>query len=303
MLPELSVIVLPDVAPADFVAQTREAEAAGVRRVWTYDHLSWRDLRDGPWHATVPLLTAAALATERVRIGPQVASPNFRHPVTFAKEVMTLDHLSGGRVDLGIGAGTAAHDAQVLGEPVLTPRQRQDRFEEWTGLLGRLLRGPQGEALGVDHAGEYWTAVDARTIPGCVQAPRVPFTVGATGPRGMRHAARTGAAWVSIGAPRTVEGLDDWLDGFAEQAAAFDRAQEQVAAEAGADATADPRVRRIAQIGLDRPEPFTDAGTYADVIARLSALGYDEVSIHWPRADGRGVPAAALDAVVALHAV
>ncbi len=111
-----------------------------MRTVFSYDHLSWRDLRDGPWYAAVPLLAAAATATERVRLGTLVASPNYRHPVTFAAEVMTLDQLSDGRVELGVGAGTSAHDASVLGVPALTPRERQDRFEEWTRCCARCCR-------------------------------------------------------------------------------------------------------------------------------------------------------------------
>ena len=59
--------------------------------MWTYDHLSWRHLRDKPWFAAVPMLAAAAAVAGRIRLGPLVATPNFRHPVPFAKEVITLD--------------------------------------------------------------------------------------------------------------------------------------------------------------------------------------------------------------------
>ena len=93
----------------------RAAEDAGFSTVWTYDHLSWRSLRDGPWFGAVPLLAAAARITERIRLGTLVASPNFRHPVPFAKEILTLDEVSGGRLDLGIGAGGTGADATVLG--------------------------------------------------------------------------------------------------------------------------------------------------------------------------------------------
>ena len=97
-LPELSVLVLPNRHPtADFLADVRKAEKVGVRTVWTYDHLIWPMLKDGPWYGAVPLMAAAAGATSSVRLGIQVATPNFRHPVPFAKELITLDQLSGGR--------------------------------------------------------------------------------------------------------------------------------------------------------------------------------------------------------------
>src|SRR5262249_57209762 len=103
-------------------------------------HLAWRSLRDAPWFGAVPTLTAAALATERIRLGMLVASPNFRQPVPFAKEVITLDDVSGGRFTLGIGAGGAGWDARMLGQKPWSRRERADRFAEFVQLLDRLLR-------------------------------------------------------------------------------------------------------------------------------------------------------------------
>src|SRR5450756_907099 len=97
----IGIILLPqDPWP---VARRRwqQAEAYGFDHAWTYDHLAWRSLADEPWLATVPLLAAAAAVTERIPLGTWVASPNFRHPVPFAKDVMGLDDVSGGRLLLG----------------------------------------------------------------------------------------------------------------------------------------------------------------------------------------------------------
>ena len=93
----------------------RRAEELGFDHAWTYDHLAWRSLRDGPWFGAIPTLTAAAMVTDRIRLGTLVASPNFRHPVPFAKELMTLDDISGGRLAAGIGAGGTGWDAAMLG--------------------------------------------------------------------------------------------------------------------------------------------------------------------------------------------
>ena len=86
-------------------------EEWGFDHAWTYDHLAWRTLVDQPWFATVPLLAAAAAVTERIALGTWVASPNFRHPVPFAKDVMGLDDVSNGRFLLGVGAGGEGFDA------------------------------------------------------------------------------------------------------------------------------------------------------------------------------------------------
>jgi alkanesulfonate monooxygenase SsuD/methylene tetrahydromethanopterin reductase-like flavin-dependent oxidoreductase (luciferase family) len=273
-----SAIVLPDHSPAEFVRTVREVEAAGVERVWTYDHLSWRHLRDKPWFAAVPMLTAAAVGTSRIRLGPLVATPNFRHPVPFAKEVMTLDHLAGGRFDLGVGAGADGPDAAVLGEEKLTPRQRTDRFHDWVELLVTLL-----EQQTVTTTSGPYAAVDARMIPGCHQQPRTPLTIAAAGPREMALAVRLAHTWVTYGHPRhpAEEGHDLWLRGLRQQA----RTMDDVAAEAGR-----PRPRAAVVIGLTNVAPFASAPRFDDTLGELADAGFDDVYALWPRPDGTGMP-------------
>jgi alkanesulfonate monooxygenase SsuD/methylene tetrahydromethanopterin reductase-like flavin-dependent oxidoreductase (luciferase family) len=288
--PALSALVLPDRHPVSaFLADVREAEQAGVRAVWTYDHLTWPLLADGPWYGAVPLLAAAAMVTDRVRLGTQVASPNFRHPVPFAKELMTLDQLTGGRLEIGIGAGTEGPDALVLGEPPMSRAERADRFEEWLGLLDQLLREP----VTTVH-GQRYSAVDAHQLPGCVQQPRLPFTVAATGPRALRLVARYGQGWVTYGPYGAQVEPDDWFAAVAEQSR---RLTDALAAEGRA---ADS-VRRSAQFGLEMYWPFESAERYADTLGRLVDAGIDEVSVHWPRPDGRGLPPEARELLAAAH--
>ena len=94
----------------------------------------------GDWHAAIPWLTGLAMATDRIRLGTMVASPNFRHPVTLAKEAMTLDHVSGGRLTSGLGAGGPGFDATVLGGAQPSPSARVARFAEFVDVLDELLR-------------------------------------------------------------------------------------------------------------------------------------------------------------------
>src|SRR6185312_13272512 len=116
----VGIIILPDQRWSEASRRWRLAEEYGFDSAWTYDHLGWRDLVDGPWFDAVPVLTAAALATSRIRLGTMVASPNFRHPVHFAREVIALDDIAGGRLTLGLGAGGLGFDAAVLGRPDLS---------------------------------------------------------------------------------------------------------------------------------------------------------------------------------------
>src|SRR5437764_940980 len=79
----VGVLILPEDPWPIAVEKWRRAEEMGFDHAWTYDHIAWGELRDKPWHAAVPTLTAAALATNTIRLGTLVASPNFRHPVPF----------------------------------------------------------------------------------------------------------------------------------------------------------------------------------------------------------------------------
>src|SRR5690242_7093990 len=120
-------------------AAWQRAEELGFHTAYTYDHLSWRTFRDEPWFGAVPTLTAAAAAIERIRLGTLVTSPNFRHPVTLAKELVTMDDVSGGRLTVGIGAGGVGFDATAMGQQAWSPKERTERFEEFLPLLDRLL--------------------------------------------------------------------------------------------------------------------------------------------------------------------
>jgi alkanesulfonate monooxygenase SsuD/methylene tetrahydromethanopterin reductase-like flavin-dependent oxidoreductase (luciferase family) len=104
---KVGVVILPEHRWAVAAEQWRCSESLGFDHAWTYDHLSWRDLRDSPWFGAVPTLAAAALVTTSIRLGVLVASPNYRHPVPFAKEIMSLDDLAGGRLTLASALGAS----------------------------------------------------------------------------------------------------------------------------------------------------------------------------------------------------
>jgi alkanesulfonate monooxygenase SsuD/methylene tetrahydromethanopterin reductase-like flavin-dependent oxidoreductase (luciferase family) len=270
----LGVVVLPELPWSQARAQWQQLDAWGYHSAWTYDHLAWRSLADGPWFATVPTLAAAALATTTIRLGTFVASPNFRHPVPFAKELMSLDDLSGGRFQLGVGAGGGGFDADVLGDPELTPRQRVERFAEFVELLDRLLSSPL-----TSYDGEWFTARDARMHPGCVQQPRLPFVVAANGPRAMRVVARHGQAWVTTGVTPPEEGEQRW---WAALPSAVGRLDDALTAE-GRDPAAVQRYLSVDASGAFGPSSVEHL---REVLGQAEALRFDEVVVHWPRPDG-----------------
>src|SRR4029453_764704 len=164
------VLILPDTPWSVAGDRWRLAERLGFDHAWTYDHLTWRSLRERPWFAAMPTLTAAAVATSRLRLGTLVASPTFRHPLTFAKELMTLDDISDGRVTAGIGAGGDGFDATALRTVAWSGRERTERFEEFVALLDRLLIEPA-----TSYEGQYYVANEARAFPGGREKTPLPF--------------------------------------------------------------------------------------------------------------------------------
>ena len=144
----IGLVILPTDPWSEARRQWEWADDSGFHTAWTYDHIRWGGMPDGPWHAAVPVLAAAAAVTERVRLGTLVATPNFRHPVTLAREAITLDDLSEGRLDLGLGPGSEGFDATALGQEPWPPAERLARFEEFLEVLkpivdGRLPRAPR----------------------------------------------------------------------------------------------------------------------------------------------------------------
>jgi alkanesulfonate monooxygenase SsuD/methylene tetrahydromethanopterin reductase-like flavin-dependent oxidoreductase (luciferase family) len=272
----LGVVILPEHPWATARNQWVGAEELGFDHAWTYDHLAWRSLRDSSWFGAIPTLTAAAGVTERIRLGPLVASPNFRHPVPFAKELMSLDDIAGGRLTLGIGSGGEGWDASVLGAPAWTRRERADRFAEFVELADRLLREPE-----VTYRGRFYSADGARNYPGCVQEPRVPFAVAATGPRAMRVAATFADTWVTTGdrAAETAVGATEGAALVRAQMDSLDATCEKI----GRDPAS---VSRLVLSGLRLDSGLASADRFDDTVAVYQAAGVTDFVVHWPRPAG-----------------
>lgn len=278
----VGITLLPQERWASARRRWQQAEEWGFDHAWTYDHLAWRSLVDEPWFATVPLLAAAAAVTERIGLGTWVASPNFRHPVPFAKDVMGLDDISGGRFVLGVGGGGEGFDATVTGDPP-TRGERTRRFEEFVGLLDQLLTQPV-----TSHQGEFYRADQARMIPGTIARPRTPFVVAANGPRAMALAARYGQGWATYGPAYATEDVPDdptaaqeqWWTGLATMLEQLD------AIEATARAVREAPLRRY--LSLDGAPIFsmTSLDLVTEGIERAAGLGFTDVVVHWPRAEG-----------------
>jgi F420-dependent oxidoreductase-like protein len=163
---------------------------------WTFDHFyPIFGNSTGPCLEGWVTLTALAQATRRLRLGTLVTGIHYRHPAVLANMAATLDIVSGGRLELGIGAGWNEEESGAYGIELGTPRQRSDRFEEACEVLVGLLTQEV-----TTFAGEYYQLTDARCEPKPVQRPHPPICIGGSGEkRTLRTAARFAQHWNFVG--------------------------------------------------------------------------------------------------------
>lgn len=179
----------------------RRAESLGFDSVWVSDHFFLALTRYGggaePNGSVEPLAALAALATvtERVRLGTLVLSTTFRHPAIVAKAASTVDLLSGGRLDLGLGAGWYEHEHRAFGYEFGSVGDRFEILEESVELIGRLLAGDEP----LTWRGRRFRLEEAYNRPLPVQKPRPPIIVGGKGgPRLLRLVSRHADGWNTV---------------------------------------------------------------------------------------------------------
>ena len=165
-----------------------------------------------PMLEAMGVLSALAVATERVRLGSLVFGITYRHPAVLANWAATTDHVSGGRLLLGVGAGWQVNEHEQYGIELGPPGERIDRFEEACQVLHGLLRTPATTV-----SGEHYRLADALCEPKPVQDP-LPMLIGGKGDRMMGVVARYADEW----------NMWSLADAFAERSGALDRACEKV---------------------------------------------------------------------------
>ncbi|MFI9262204.1 LLM class flavin-dependent oxidoreductase [Streptomyces sioyaensis] len=250
-----------------------KADRLGYEHAWTYDHLMWRWLSDKSWFPALPTLTAAAMVTSRIRLGTLVASPNFRHPVEFAKELMALDDISGGRLICGVGAGVEGFDSRIRGDRPLLPAERTVRFREFVDLLDQLLRQPFTE-----YDGNWFTAMGVRMEPGFVQRPRVPLAIAGGGPKGMALAVQHAEIWVTTGVPG--RGLAERYDRLVPYLKDHLEELNDACASAGRDPAS---LRRLLVAGVSAGGVLESVESYRDAAGLFQEIGITDLVVPWPR--------------------
>jgi F420-dependent oxidoreductase-like protein len=256
------------------------AEAAGFDDLWIDDHLlsdegDWADDKFEGWTT----LAALAAVTTRVRLGHMVTANTFRNPGLLAKMATTVDHVSGGRVVLGMGAGWFEREHEAFGIDFGSGfGERLDRLVEAVPVVRRLLDGET-----VTHEGRFYTLREAVCAPRPVQA-RLPILVGGSGPRKtLPLVARSADLWNCYGTPDEVAAADEILREACAAAGRDEREIERTvdlnvvvrptreAAEAAWRDWLETHRPQAGEEGLDAAGPVEDV---AEVLARYRDVGF-----------------------------
>lgn len=263
----LGVVVVQDVPWPEWRRRVLECEALGYDSVHVWDHLVHRTLDDDdPLLDSFGVLSAAASITSRIRLGTLVASPTLRHPFLLAKQAMTLDHVSEGRLDLGIGAAGVLRDYEALGIEPWSKAEQVERFRETVELVLAVSSGA------TEFSGRHYSGTRLTNPPPAVRSP-LPLTLAAHGPRTLRIAARYASTWNTIAArdlPR-----DEALAQAKERSTLLDRYAE----EAGRD----PKdIRRSVFLGTAEWPARRSARDFRDACERFEEAGFDDFLLLYP---------------------
>jgi F420-dependent oxidoreductase-like protein len=261
----------------------RHYEALGFDSIWDCDHLYQPSKPTGPYFEAWTLLAALATQTERVRIGVLVTCNTFRHPGLLAKEAVTVDHVSNGRLDIGLGAGWFVPEHEQFGIPFPSPGELVGRFREAVEIIDGMLRNEL-----TTYEGRYYQLHDAPSRPLPVQRPRPPLLLAGKGPRMLKIVAEYADAWNSSG---SVDEVRVWNQTLDENCTAIGR---------------DPQAIRRGIYGWAAKlpaDPWASVGAFEEVIGQYRAVGVNEFIIDMPREDQSAVlERVATDVIPALRA-
>ena len=248
--------------PGDVIELAKQADATGWHGVWLADHYmpdtGTTETKSGDLHEVWGVLPAVAAVTQRVRVGTLVSPTSIHHPALLANRASTIDHVSDGRMVLGLGAGWQINEHAAYGFDLAA---RVSRFEEAVQVVRELLTTAR-----TTFRGRFYEVVDAPCDPKPVQSP-LPILVGAKGPRMLRITARYADEW------------NAWSD--ADSAGPLRQRLIDACDEVGRDpATIGTSVNALISLDAEPPRGrMSLAGSVQQVVdqlGRIAEAGYDE---------------------------
>jgi alkanesulfonate monooxygenase SsuD/methylene tetrahydromethanopterin reductase-like flavin-dependent oxidoreductase (luciferase family) len=257
------------------MSRFRHVEDLGFDLATTADHfVDWNNPAV-PWLEAWTVLAAAARETTRIRLATYVSQIPLRHPAMLARQALTVDHISGGRLEVGLGTGLSIDPAyDMIGIPNWEPKERVARFAEYVEIVDRLLSNERSS-----FEGRYYRVKDAAMNPRPVQRPRPPIVVAALGPVMLRHAARHADNW------NTLSFAPSFDRQLAETSERIGRVDDACAAIGR-----DPVSLRRSYLMFDpasratggRIAYYESEDLFVDMVGRLRELGVSELGLYFP---------------------
>jgi alkanesulfonate monooxygenase SsuD/methylene tetrahydromethanopterin reductase-like flavin-dependent oxidoreductase (luciferase family) len=270
---KFGVIVLQDMPYQELVRLWQQFETLGFDSTWVADHFINYANPEGLWYDGWTVLTALASVTSKIRIGTLVTSIALRNPAVLARQAMTVDHISNGRLDIGIGAGAPGSidpSYQMIGIGDWTFNERTARFREQVEILDRLLSNTKS-----NYEGKYYQIDGAIMSPRPIQKPRPPITIAAHTSHSLRIAAEYADVWVSFG--------DDFgapVDNVVKKTEKRIKKLERYCDEIGRDTGTLGRSLLI--FGEEANTAFTSENNFTDIVERYASLGLTELVLFYP---------------------
>ena len=231
---------------------------------------------NAPWFDGWTLLAGMATQTTRIRIGTLVSNPIFRNPAVLAKQAIAIDHMSNGRLNLGIGSGLLMTDHKASGVGFFPPKERVERFREFVEVVDEMLRNEV-----TTYHGRYYCVDESYASPRPIQRPRPPLTLAAHGTQMLKIAATFADSWSSFGGFNlTAEEMfklltsEEMFKLTQERAHKFDR----FCSDAGRDPS------KIDRSFLVFPplDPWSSVEAFREIVDRYQEIGITEFILYWP---------------------
>ena len=276
----IGIYVLPNLPWAELEERWRTVDALEFDGLWSCDDLYWPDAPRGPWFDGLVVLAGMAARTSAVRVGTLVLSLPLHHPAVLAKRAVALDHLSGGRLELGFGAGLLESDHLAGGQIFWGRDERLERFREAVELLDSALRQEV-----TTYEGRYYRTEDLWMTPAPLQRPRPPLILAAHSASMLRIVAERADVWSSWGG--FVDSEEEAFRRTRDRAGRLD----DLCRELGRDPSSLGRNLLVFQSSAHaktraRLRPWVSVGAFEELVGRYGEIGMTELVFYYPEKRG-----------------
>jgi alkanesulfonate monooxygenase SsuD/methylene tetrahydromethanopterin reductase-like flavin-dependent oxidoreductase (luciferase family) len=260
----------------ELVSIGKEIEKLGFDSIMLGDHFVNYNMPKEPLFESWTILAGLALVTERIRIGTLVSTISLRHPAMLARQALTVDHMSNGRLILGIGAGAPSSEGEIvytmIGIPDWSGSERVAHFKEQVEIIDRLLR----EQV-VSYSGQHYNLQDAKMFPPPIQQPRPPLTLGGIKRKMLAITAQYADIWSSFGGIKLSP--TEMFESISKQCNIIDSCCEEI------NRNPNTLKRSILIYGLEARDLYESEGNFLKFFEKYNELGFTEFIMHYPHSD------------------